>query len=113
MSEISYADTIDTFGAWASSNKKLAVLGSNTGCVLSIRNAQISLCLDDLLQLTFSEDGILRFFLRGATFSPADPKDFPSDSGIWSTEFETGIQIRFVNIEMQCFLFPAIGNRSA
>jgi hypothetical protein len=112
MSEISYADAICTFGKWESQNKKLAVLGSNSGCVISLRNAHISICLDDMLQLTFSEDGILRFFLRGATFSPADPKDFPADSGIWSAEFETGVQIQFVNIEMQCFVFPARGDRS-
>ena len=93
--------------------KKLAVLGSNSCCVVSVRNAQISLCLDDMLQLIFSEDGILRFFLRGATFSSADPKDFPRDSGILAAEFETGMQVHFVNIEMQCFLFPALGDRSA
>ena len=113
MSEISYADAVNTFGTWASRKKKLAVLGSNSCCVVSVRNAQISLCLDDMLQLIFSEDGILRFFLRGATFSSADPKDFPRDSGIRAAEFETGMQIHFVNIEMQCFLFPSLGDRSA
>ena len=113
MSEISYADAVNTFGTWASRKKKLAVLGSNSCCVVSVRNAQISLCLDDMLQITFSDDGILRFFLRGATFSSADPKDFPQDSGIRSAEFETGMQIHFVNIEMQCFLFPALGDHPA
>jgi hypothetical protein len=112
MSEISYADALNTFGRWESQNEKLAVLGSNSGCVISLRNACVTLCLDDLLQLTFSEDGILRFFLRGAAFSSADPKDFPADSGIWSADLEAGVQIRFVNIEMQCFLFPACANRS-
>src|SRR5713226_4349773 len=112
MSEISYADALNTFSRWERQDKKLAVLGSNSSCVISLRNACVTLCLDDMLQLTFSEDGILRFFLRGATFSPADPKDFPADSGIWSAEFETGVQIRFVNIEMQCFIFPARDNRS-
>lgn len=112
MGEISYADAIHIFGIWESRNKKLAVLGSNSGCVISVRNAQISLCLDDMLQLTFSQDGILRLFLRGAAFSPAAPSDFPPDSGIGTAEFEAGVQIRFVNIEMQCFLFPALGDRS-
>ena len=112
MSEISYADALNTFGRWESQNKKLAVLGSNSGCVISLRNARVTLCLDDMLQLTFSEDGILRLFLRGATFAPADPKDFPADSGIWSADLEAGVQIRFVNIEMQCFLFPSRGNIS-
>ena len=48
-----------------------------------------------MLQLTFSEDGILRFFLRG-----------------WFSEFEKGVQIRFVNIEIQCFIFPSRGKDS-
>lgn len=107
MSEISYADALNTFGQWERSNKKIAVLGSNSGCVISFRNAHVTLCLDDLLQLTFSEDGIFRFFLRGATFSPADPKDFPAESGNSFAGFEKGVQIRFVNIEMECFLFPS------
>lgn len=112
MSEISHADALNTFGSWERQNKKLAVLGSNCGCVVSLRNAHVTLCLDDMLQLTFAEDGILRFFLRGATFSPADPNDFPPDSGFGSAEFETGLQLRFVSIEMQCYIFPARGNRS-
>jgi hypothetical protein len=65
-----------------------------------------------MLQLTFSEEGILRFFLRGATFSPADPKDFPAESGIGFAGYEKGVQIRFVNIEMQCFIFPMRRNSS-
>jgi hypothetical protein len=92
MSEISHADALNTFGSWGRQNKKLAVLGSNCGCVVSVRNAHVTLCLDDMLQLTFSEDGILRFFLRGATFSPVDPGDFPADSGFASAEYETGVQ---------------------
>jgi hypothetical protein len=111
MHEISYADALTTFVGWERVGKKLAVLGSNSGCVTSVRNALVSLCLDDMLQLTFSDEGILRFFLRGATFSPADPKDFPTDSGIQPAEFAPGVQIQFVNIEMQCFLFPAWGER--
>jgi len=111
MSEISYADALNTFGRWERQNEKLAVLGSNSGCVISLRNARVTLCLDDMLQLTFSEDGILRFFLRGATFALADPKDFPAESRVWFAEFEKGVQIRFVNIEMQCFIFPSRGNR--
>ena len=109
MSEISYAQALNIFGRWEIQNEKLAVLGSNSGCVISLRGAQVTLCLDDLLQLTFSADGILRFFLRGAAFSSADPKDFPAESGIEFAGFEKGVQIRFVNIEMQCFLFPARG----
>ncbi len=112
MSEISHADALNTFGSWGRQNKKLAVLGSNCGCVVSVRNAHVTLCLDDMLQLTFSVDGILRFFLRGATFSPVDPKDFPADSGFASAEYETGVQLRFVSIEMQCYIFPARDSRS-
>lgn len=107
MSEIPYGEALNTFGRWERENKKLAVLGSNSGCVISLRSAQVTLCLDDMLQLTFSEDGILRFFLRGATFWPADPKDFPAESGNWFAEFGRGVQIRFVNIEMQCFILPS------
>ncbi len=112
MSEISHADALNTFGIWGRQNKKLAVLGSNCGCVVSVRNAHVTLCLDDLLQLTFSEDGILRFFLRGATFSLVDPDDFPADSGFASAEYETGVQLRFVSIEMQSYIFPARDKRS-
>ena len=112
MSEISYADALDTFGRWARQNEKLAVLGSNSGFVISLRGAQVTLCLDDMLQLTFSEGGILRFFLRGAAFSLADPKDFPVEYGAWFAEFEKGMQIRFVNLEMQCFIFPSRENHA-
>jgi hypothetical protein len=112
MGELSYADALNTFGGWERQLSKLAVLGSNSGCVISLRRAQVSLCLDDMLQLTFSEDGILRLFLRGATFSSADPKDFPAESGIEFAEFENGVEIRFVNIEMQYFIFPMRRNPS-
>jgi hypothetical protein len=109
MSELSYADALTTFVGWERANRKLAALSSNSCCVFSVRDAHVTLCLDDMLQLTFSEDGILRLFLRGATFLPADPKDFPVDAGIRSAEFAPGVQVRFANIEMQCFLFPAWG----
>ena len=112
MTEISHEDALNTFGSWGRQNKKLAAFGSNCGCVVSVRNAHVTLCLDDMLQLTFSEDGIWRFFLRGATFWPVDPKDFPTDSGFGSAEFETGVQLRFVSIEMQCYIFPARGSSS-
>jgi hypothetical protein len=112
MGELSYADALNTFGGWERRLEKLAVLGSNSGCVISLRGAQVTLCLDDMLQLTFSEDGILRFFLRGAAFSWADPKDFPAESGIEFANFDKGVQIRFVNIEMQCFIFPMGQNPS-
>src|SRR5258708_27625985 len=92
MGELSYADALNTFGGWERQLEKLAVLGSNSGCVISLRRAQVTLCLDDMLQLTFSEDGILRLFLRGATFSSADPKDFPSESGYAFAKIEHGIE---------------------
>src|SRR6266566_2394432 len=110
MSEISYADALDAFGRWERQNEKLAVLGSNSGFVISLRGAQVTLCLDDMLQLTFSEDGTLRFFLRGAAFSLADPKDFPVEYDAWLAEFEKGL--RFVNLEMQCFIFPSRENHA-
>jgi len=106
MGEISCADALNTFGGWERQLSKLAVLGPNSGCVISLRRAQVTLCLDDMLQLTFSEDGVLRLFLRGTTFSSADPDDFPAGSGIEFAKFEKGLQIRFVNIEMQYFIFP-------
>jgi len=84
----SYADALNTFGRWERQNENPAVLGSNSGCVISLRSAQLTLCLADILQLTFSEDGILRFLLRGATLTLADPKDFPAESSVWFTEFE-------------------------
>jgi hypothetical protein len=112
MSEISYAAALETFGRWERQNEKLAVLGSNSGFVVSLRGARVTLCLDDMLQLTFSEDGTLRFFLRGAAFSLADPRDFPAEYDAWFAEFEKGVQIRFVNIEMQCFIFPSRENHA-
>ncbi len=112
MGEISYADALNTFSKWQHQFEKLAVLGFNPGCAVSLRRAQVTLCLDDMLQLTFSEDGILRFFLRGATFSSADPRDFPAESAIEFVKFATGVQIRFVSLEMQCFLFPMRDNPS-
>jgi hypothetical protein len=113
MGEISYADALNTFSKWEHQLEKLAVLGFNSGCALSLRRAQVTLCLDDMLQLTFSEEGILRFFLRGATFSSADPRNFPAESAIEFAKFATGVQIHFVNIDMQCFLFPMRDNSSA
>jgi len=106
MSEIPSAEALNLFSNWERQNRKLAVLGSNPGFVVALRNARVTLCLDDLLQLTCGEDGIVRFFVRGALFAPADPKDFPAESSAWSAEFEQGLQIRFVNVEMQCFVFP-------
>jgi hypothetical protein len=113
MSELSHADVLSVFAGWERKNKKIAVLGSNAGCTISLRNGNVSLCLDDMLQVTFGEEGILRFFLRGATFWQADPKDFPAESRDCVVGFETGIHIRFVNLEMQCFVFPSRGNQSA
>jgi hypothetical protein len=60
-----------------------------------------------LLELTFAEDGIMRLFIRGALFEPADAKDFPQDSRARSAQYGAGVQIRFANAEMQCFIFPA------
>jgi hypothetical protein len=49
----------------------------------------------------------MRFFIRGALFQPADPVDFPEDSRAWYAQYGPGVQIRFPNTEMQCFIFPA------
>ena len=68
MSEISYVDALDTFGRWERQNEKLAVLGSNSGFVISLRGAQVTLCLDDMLQLTFSEDGTFALLSPGRSF---------------------------------------------
>jgi hypothetical protein len=106
MPEIPSGAALDLFSNWEHQNKKLAVIASNPSFVVSLRKARVTICLDDLLQLTCEEDGILRFFVRGALFSPADPKDFPAESAAWSAEFERGVQIRFVNTETQCFVFP-------
>ncbi len=113
MSDIPSVEALNLFSTWERQNRKLAVLGSNPGCVISLRNARVTLCLDDLLQLTCGEEGIVRFFVRGALFAPADPKDFPEESSAWSAEFEQGVQIRFVNLEMQCFLLPEREKASA
>lgn len=106
MAEIPSAEALSLFSKWERQNKNLAVLGSNGSCVVSARNARVSLCLEDLLQLTFGEDGLMRFFVRGALFAPADPRDFPEDSRAWYAQYGQGVQIRFVNAERQCFVFP-------
>jgi hypothetical protein len=106
MAEIPSGAALDLFSNWEHQSRKLAVIGSNPSFVVSLRSARVTICLDDLLQLTCGDDGILRFFVRGALFSPADPKDFPGESAAWSAGFERGVQIRFVNTETQCFVFP-------
>jgi hypothetical protein len=106
MAEIPSAEAVSLFSKWERQNSNLAVLGSNSSAVVSVRNARVSLCFDDLLQLSFAGDGIMRLFIRGALFAPADPRDFPEDSKAWSARCGPGIQIRFVNTEMECFLFP-------
>src|SRR6267143_2941677 len=106
MNEIPSAEALSLFLKWERQNKNLAVLGSNSSCVVSARNAHVSLCLEDLLQLTFGEDGIMRLFIRGALFAPADARDFPEDSKAWYAQYGQGLQIRFANKEMRCFVFP-------
>lgn len=107
MKDIPYAAALNLFAGWERQNKKVAVLGSNSGCVISLRDIRVTHCLDDQLQLACPEGGTLRFFLRGALFEAADPRDFPVDSRAWFAEYERGVQIRFVSLEMQCFIFPA------
>lgn len=97
MSEIPSAEALTLFSDWERQNRKLSVMGSNSGCAISLRNARVTICLEDLLQLSCEENGIMRLFVRSALFAPADPKDFPEESGM---------QIRFANVEMQCFVFP-------
>jgi len=107
MAEIPSTEAVSLFSKWERQNKNLAVLSSNSSAVVSARNAHVSLCRNDLLQLTFVEDGIMRFFIRGALFEPADPVDCPEDSRAWYAQYGPGVQIRFPNTEMQCFIFPA------
>ena len=106
MAEIPSAEAVSLFSKWERQNKNLAVLSSNPSAVVSARNAHVSICLNDLLQLTFAEDGIMRLFIRGALFEPADPKDFPQDSRAWSAQYGAGVQIRFVNGRNAVFHFP-------
>jgi len=107
MNAISHTEVMNILGEWVRQKKKIAVLGSNSGCTISLRNGRVTICLDDLLQLSFAEDGILRLFLRGATYWPADSKDFPPESRDWSAGLEKGVQLRFASLEMQCFLFAS------
>jgi hypothetical protein len=107
MNTISHAEVMNILGGWVRQKKKVAVLGSNSGCTVSLRNGRVTICLDDLLQLSFAEDGILRLFLRGATYWPADPRDFPPELKDWFAGFEKGVQLRFASPEMQCFLFAS------
>jgi hypothetical protein len=107
MNEMSHTEVMNIFSGWVRQEKKVAVLGSNSSCSISLRNGSVTLCLDDMLQLSFTEHGILRLFLRGAIYSPADPKDFPPESRDWIAGFEKGVQLRFASPEMQCFLFAS------
>jgi hypothetical protein len=106
MTEIPSGEALNLFSSWESQRRKLAVLGPNPCCAISLRNARVTICLDDLLQLSCEENGIVRFFVRSALFAPANPQDFPEESGAWCAELEHGVQIRFANAEMQCFVFP-------
>jgi hypothetical protein len=106
MSEIPNAEALNLFSSWERQNRKLSVMGSNSCIAISLRNARVTICLDDLLQLSYEENGIVRFSVRGALFASADPKDFPEESGAWLAQLEKGVQIRFANVEMQCFVFP-------
>lgn len=110
MDAISHSEVMNLLGDWERENKKIAVLGSNAACTISLRNGRVTICLDDLLQLSFAEDGILRLFLRGASYWPADPKDFPAELQTWYAGFEKGVQLRFANPEMQYFLL-ALGRK--
>ena len=107
MNAISHAEVMNILSGWVRQKKKIAVLGSNSGCTISLRNGSVTICLDDLLQISFAEDGILRLFLRGANYSPADPKDFPPELRDWFAGFEKGLQLQFASPEMQCFLFAS------
>ena len=107
MNAISHTEVVNLLSGWERQNKKIAVLGFNASFTISSRNSRVTLCLEDMLQLTFGEESILRFFLRGATFWPADKRDFPADSGDWFAGFESGVQLRFASPEMQCFLFAS------
>jgi hypothetical protein len=106
MTEIPSAEALNLFSNWERQDRKLSVMGSNSCFAISLRNARVTICLDDLLQLSCQEHGIVRFFVRSALFAPADPKDFPEESGAWCAELERGLQIRFANVELQCFVFP-------
>ncbi len=113
MNAISHSELLNILGQWELQNRNIAVMGFNSGFTISSRNGRVTLCLEDMLQLTFAEDGILRFFLRGATFWPAEPKDFPAESSDWFADFEKGVELRFASPEMECFLFAAKHKPSA
>jgi hypothetical protein len=110
MNTISHAEMMNILGRWVRQKKKIAVLGSNSDCTISLRNVSVTIRLDDLLQVSFAEDGILRLLLRGATYWPADPKDFPPESRDWFAGVEKGMPLRFASPEMQFFLF-ALGDK--
>jgi hypothetical protein len=107
MEAISHSEVMNLLGNWEREDKKIAVLGSNGDCTISLRNGRVTICLDDLLQLSFAEDGILRLFLRGASYWPADPKDFPEDLRTWYAGFEKGVQLRFANPDMEYILLAS------
>jgi hypothetical protein len=107
MNAISHVEVMNILGGGERQKKKIAVLGSNSDCTISLRNGSVTICLDDLLQLSFAEDGILRLFLRGATYWPADPRDFPPELKDWFAGFEKGMQLRFASPEMQIFLLAS------
>jgi hypothetical protein len=106
MTEIPSAEALNLFSNWERKNRKLTVMGSNSCIAISLRNARVTICLDDLLQLSYEENGIVRFSVRSALFATADPKDFPEESSALLAQLEQGVQIRFANVEMQCFVFP-------
>ena len=112
MDAISHSEVMNLLGSWERENRKIAVLGSNAACTISLRNGQVTICLDDLLQLSFAEDGILRLFLRGASYFPPDTNDFSEELRTWYAGFEKGVQLRFANPEMEYFLLPSGWNQA-
>ena len=107
INAISHSEVLNILGQWGLRNTQIAVMGFNSGFTISSSNCRVTLCLEDMLQLTFAEDGILRFYLRAATFWAAEPKDFPAESRDWLADFEKGVELRFVSPEMRCYLFAA------
>ena len=81
MAEIPSTEAVSLFSKWERQNKNLAVLSSNSSAVVSARNAHVSLCLNDLLQLTSSKTGSCAFLFVAHYLSRRIHEIFPKIPG--------------------------------
>ncbi len=107
MDNISPTDALSLFSRWQRENTSISVLCATPSFALSSKNGRVALCLDECLELSFSNDTGLRLFISEAVFSRVGPGDIPEESVDMIPEFEQCIHIGLPSHQMQCFLFAS------